>query len=171
MKMRLLLLLFSILFVACSADVDTSVAPEIRHGEDVCERCGMIISDDRYSAAYWTTDGDARLFDDIGGMLDYYQEHGEAVGSFWVHDFASRAFIAAETSYLVLSDMQTPMGFGIAACATEAAAHALAADNDNATVISFNDALTQLASGDLMLDPEHRHNQESHHQMDSSHDN
>ncbi len=162
MKKQLLLFLISTLLIACSAAVDTSVAPEIRHGEDVCERCGMIISDDRFSAAYWTTDGEARLFDDIGGMLAYHAEHGEAVGSFWVHDFESREMISAENAHLVFSDMQTPMGFGIAACATAAEAHALATQHDNAMVLSFKDTLSQLASGDLSLDPEHRHKQDDH---------
>ena len=169
---RLLLLIIVCGLSACAQSVDLTVAPEIRHGEDVCERCGMIINDDRYSAAYWTTDGESRLFDDIGGMLAYHMENDEDVASFWVHDFNSREFISADSTYLVLSDMQTPMGFGIAACANEDEAHSLAAEQTNAVVVSFDEALAQLEAGKLMLNPEHRHHQaddgDDHQDMDMS---
>lgn len=160
MKKLLALLLLLFTLAACASAPDITVAPDVRHGEDICERCGMIISDDRYSAAYWTAEGESRAFDDIGGMLAYHMENHEDVGSFWVHDYNTRDFVAAESTYLVLSDMHTPMGFGIAACSTEAEAEELAAGQENAMVITFDDVLARLEAGELMLDPERRHNQE-----------
>lgn len=166
MKKFVLWIILFVGLVGCAKSADTSIAPEIRHGEDICQRCGMIISDDRYSAAYWTTTGEARIFDDIGGMLAYYSENSEDVGSFWVHDFNTRDFIGADSTYLVLSDMQTPMGFGIAACANQSEAEALAAEQENAMVMSFKDVLAQLDAGELILDPEQRLNQEMPDGMD-----
>lgn len=166
---KLLISFILLLLAACGAQPDLNEAPEIRHGEDVCERCGMIISDDRYSAAYWTTDGDPRVFDDIGGMLAYHMEEQEDVGSFWVHDFNTREFISADSAYLVLaSDLETPMGFGIAACGTKADAEKLAEKQENSMVMSFEQLMTKLDAGKMLLDPEHRHEHDGHAEMDMS---
>jgi copper chaperone NosL len=66
------LLLFcfvAVLLVACGSEVDFDDPPDIVYGEDVCERCSMIINEARYAAAYVTEDGEAHRFDDIGGMV------------------------------------------------------------------------------------------------------
>ncbi len=73
----------------------------------------MIISDPRFAAAYVTSAGDARLFDDIGDMLVYDQRMGEAVHAYWVHDLHSEAWARAETAtFVTQSNLNTPMGWG-----------------------------------------------------------
>ena len=123
---------------ACGPAADTTQAPEIIYGQDVCERCGMIINEEAFAAAYWTEGGEARRFDDIGGMLAYIGEEPEAVASYWVHDFAGGDWIRAEEAhYVVDSELMTPMGFGIAAFADEAQAQALAHGQEGVMVMPF----------------------------------
>ncbi len=132
-----------LLLVSCGQSVDTNVPPEIIYGQDVCDECSMIINEEKHAAAYWTTDGEARRFDDIGGMFARLADNPEDVASYWVHDITSGEWIRAENAYFVTnSDLMTPMGFGIAACAEEDQAHALAYGKEGAMVMSFAEMLS-----------------------------
>ena len=105
--------------------------PEIRYGQDVCEQCGMIISDERYAPAYVTTGGTARKFDDIGDMATYHASHREDVALFWVHDSDSREWMRAETAHYVFAvGVRTPMSHGLAAYSTTERAAQVAAQMD-----------------------------------------
>jgi len=138
----LLAALTLLLLAGCGQTANVEEPPEIVYGQDVCERCGMIISEEKYAAAYWTEGGEARRFDDIGGMLAYNSELSEDVASYWVHDFANGEWIRAEGAYYVLtSDLMTPMGFGIAAFADEQQALALAYGQEGVTVLPFAEIL------------------------------
>ena len=138
MKQRLVLtllhLLFGLMAVGCRTAVNTDAPPEIVYGEDVCDRCNMIISEARFASAYWTTAGDARRFDDIGGMLAHYQETQEDVAT-----------------------LRTPMGFGFAACATQAEANALAFGQDGAIVLDFDTMMAEMETGELDPNPLDNH--------------
>ncbi|MCA9973038.1 MAG: nitrous oxide reductase accessory protein NosL [Anaerolineales bacterium] len=145
-----LLLLVGLLLVGCGARVDVSQPPEIVYGQDVCSRCSMIISEENMAAAYWTADGEARRFDDIGGMLVYQQAQQEEVASWWVHDLHSAAWLRAEEAYFVMSSGRaTPMGSGIVALAEETAAESLAAETAGAMVLDF--AGLQAQAGNVMM--------------------
>lgn len=139
----ILLSVVLLLLVGCGQSVDTNVPPEIIYGQDVCDECGMIISEEKHAAAYWTTDGQARRFDDIGGMFASLADNPEDVATYWVHDITSGEWIRAEDAYFVKdSDLMTPMGFGIVACAEEDQAHALAYGKEDAMVMSFAEMLS-----------------------------
>ena len=58
-----------VLLTACGQDAPAG-PPTVRYGQDPCAGCGMIISDDRFAAAWVDPAGEAapRLFDDGGGM-------------------------------------------------------------------------------------------------------
>ncbi|UCC53453.1 MAG: nitrous oxide reductase accessory protein NosL [Anaerolineaceae bacterium] len=143
------------LFVGCGQTTNLEEPPQIVYGQDVCERCSMIISEEKFAAAYWTAGGEARRFDDIGGMLAYNSEQSEDVASYWVHDFASGEWIRAEKAYLVLDgDLMTPMGFGIAAFADEEQADAMAYGQEDVMVMPFADLL---AMNITMPDDLHTH--------------
>ena len=133
-----LLLLF---LVACGAQGPTDEPPEIAYGRDVCDACGMIIDEARFAASYVTTTGEVRKFESIEDMLTYHQEHQEKVHLFWVHDYESEEWVRADKAYFVQSDMlQTPMGGGLIAAATEAQAQALAL-TWHGSVLTFNEVL------------------------------
>ena len=112
---------------ACRADARQDRPPEVRYGEDVCDRCGMIISEPRFAAAYVTRDGVVRRFDDIGEMVLYHAEHGETVAAFWVHDYETEEWLPApEASFVGSAALSTPMGHGVVALRTRERAQALA---------------------------------------------
>jgi copper chaperone NosL len=126
------------LLLGCNG-VDLDAPPEIVYGRDVCSRCGMIIEDARFAAAYVTPDGESRIFDDIGDMLVFQADEGEAVHVYWVHDYETGAWLRAEEAFFVLaSDIHTPMGYGLVALMEEGAATAVALRN-NGRVLTFTD--------------------------------
>lgn len=134
----LLLGLATVLLVACGSEVDFDQPPDIVYGEDVCERCSMIINEARYAAAYVTEDGEAHRFDDIGGMLAHDKTVAEDVVVFWVHDFDSEEWLKAEEAHYVKGDHITPMGFGILAFTDRERAEAWAAEHGG-MVMSFDE--------------------------------
>ena len=130
--MRPLLALLGALALATATACGGATAdrpPEVALGQDLCDRCNMIISEARFASAYVTADGAVRRFDDIGDMLLYHADQGEEVASFWVHDYRTGEWMRAESAYYVMSeDIQTPMGHGIVALSTREEAEALAGD-------------------------------------------
>lgn len=122
-----MVLVASLSLGGCASQEDPNTPPVIRYGEDVCTSCGMIISDPSHAAAYRTTNGEVRLFDDVGEMVLYHRDHREAVVAFFVHDYHSQTWLRAEKAYYVSSqNLRTPMGVGIVALASEADARSLA---------------------------------------------
>lgn len=139
----LALFLVLVLAAACRQTVDTTQPPEIVYGQDVCDNCNMIISEEKFAAAYWTADGEARRFDDLGEMLSYMQSNPEEIASTWVHDVNSAEWLPAEEAFFVMNaGLTTPMGTGIVAVATETEAQALAYGQDEATVMTFAEMLS-----------------------------
>lgn len=128
------LLVAGALLAACQGGGDPLAPPDIAYGEDVCDQCGMIISDERFAAAaiVETAPGqtEARRFDDIGDMLAYREANPEVdVRRWWVHDHDSLAWIdAQEATYVQSEAIGSPMGFGLAAFADAAAAEAKLAE-------------------------------------------
>ena len=107
-----------VVLAGCTSGPNLEEPPDIRYGEDVCDRCMMIINEAKYAAAYVTPDGEVRRFDDIGGMAAYIDETPEDVAVLWVHDYDTEEWLKADEAFYVGSkDLATPMGFGIIAFA------------------------------------------------------
>ncbi len=129
MKRHLALLaMLMLLTTACGETADTTTGPpEIVYGRDLCVECGMLITEDRFAAAY-RVDGEVKRFDDIGGMLLHGTDTGDlpmAADDAWVHDLVSRAWVAAPAAwYVVVAGLATPMGYDIVAFADRSAAEA-----------------------------------------------
>lgn len=108
--------------------------PTIYYGEDVCDQCGMVISDERFAAASVVEvapgQTEARVFDDVGDLFLYHEEHAdETVLARYVHDYNTQAWLAAEDAFYVASDaIHSPMVHGVAAFATRKDAGKMAAD-------------------------------------------
>lgn len=149
--------LLSLAVAACSGAANTEEPPAIAYGQDVCDRCNMIISEEKYAAGYWTKAGEARRFDDIGGMIAQLQEAPEDVASLWVHDYHTAQWIPAEeATYLLDKTLMTPMGFGIAAFAAGEQAQEMAAERSDAEIISFEGLLSM----DMSMPSAHSHQME-----------
>lgn len=122
------ILISLICLAACGSNANAEpTPPTIHYGEDMCHMCGMIISDERFAAAYITRAGENFIFDDTGDMVQYHLQNQTNVAAFFVHDHQDKSWIRAETAFFVLSDdITTPMGSGIAALASKEQAQALA---------------------------------------------
>lgn len=107
--------------------------PELRLGREECAECGMLVSEDRFSAASLIDRDGERLyvfFDDLGCMLDYERSADAGALERYVHDHGTRGWVAAESATYLFAGPQalaTPMGSGIAALADRAAADRLRA--------------------------------------------
>lgn len=147
-KLWVLWLLIGVLVSACTQGATTPTPPEIRYGEDLCAECNMIISDPRYAAgyAYEISPGryESLAFDDIGDLLAYHAKHPEQrVVAWYVHDYTTETWLDATTAYYMISDQShSPMGHGITAHATRAAAKQIGEERA-ALVLDWNDLQAQ----------------------------
>lgn len=124
MSSRILALL-AVLLIGCSQQSGRLEPPETRYGRDTCAQCGMIISDPRFAAAAATADGTVTPFDDIGDLLAYRKANQPDWVAIWVHDYDTQEWLRAEDAwYLLAPGVHSPMGWGIAAFASEEAARA-----------------------------------------------
>lgn len=104
--------------------------PEMRLGREECAECGMLVQEDRCSAAMLVDRDRERLFvffDDLGCLIDYEYGHHEDVRVMerWVRDYESRAWRRGEDAVFVRAardDLRTPMGTGTVALAEASAA-------------------------------------------------
>jgi copper chaperone NosL len=128
--------------VACGGDeASGSKPPSITLGRDVCKRCGMIVSEERFASGIVDSKGAAQIFDDTGEMVATVQEDGLNDRKAWVHGYPSLEWIDARTAwYVVTMKVPTPMGSGVFPFDTEAAAKEFASEHA-ATVYSWGDLL------------------------------
>ncbi len=102
------------------------VPPDMSYGVDPCDRCAMIVSEERFAAAYVTPAGEARRFDDLGCLTAFLVERPEQVAEVWVHDHETRAWLRGrQASFARVEALITPMGSGLVAVSDEAQARAL----------------------------------------------
>lgn len=116
------------LLAACTPAPTGPTPPEIVYGVDVCEACGMIISEARFAAATALDGGEALRFDDIGDMLAYHASRPEIdVRAWFVHDHPSETWLEGhQATFVQSSEIASPMGHGIVAFADPAEAEAYA---------------------------------------------
>lgn len=134
------ILIGALIAVGCSSPAGEIKPPDIIYNEEVCEACGMLISDARFASATVDVDGTAHKFDDIGDLLSYYAKRSTAqVKAYFVHDFYSEQWLRAETAYYIVSPkILTPMARGIAAFADKGAAES-AAQQYGVKVLTFDE--------------------------------
>ena len=145
-----LFLVLSLTIVGCASAAPLDQPPDIRYGEDICDQCGMIISEARFAAAYVTSQGEVRRFDDIGGMLRFHLERSEDVAVFWVHDYETEAWVRADQATFVMDEeLYTPMGFGIVAFSEPQRAQRLAAERQG-RLFTFEELMAYFSSGEAL---------------------
>lgn len=135
--------------------------PTLRLGKNECNACGMLISEERCSAAILLTrDGaaDYALFDDIGCLLDF--EHNldpkASITDRFVHDYATKQWLTADHATFLHADtssLRTPMGSGIVAFADARAAQE-ARLKHGGSIVPFEQLRSEHASGTKTIVPQ-----------------
>jgi copper chaperone NosL len=118
----IMVLLLAVLTTGCGPREPETGPPSIRYGEDVCARCGMIVSDPRYAAALRFRDvrGErVTIYDDVGELFLALTQPGEEEPTeVWVHDATTRAWTDGRGALYVIGDIETPMGTRVEAHAS-----------------------------------------------------
>lgn len=142
-----LILMLVGLAASCAPRSSEVGPPEIAYGQDICETCGMIISDARFAAATAMEDGSVLKFDDIGDMMRYHATRPNLLVQAWfVHDNPSETWVVAQNATFVLSPgIASPMGHGLAAFADPAAATRYAVEIGG-EVLAFNELRSRYAA-------------------------
>jgi copper chaperone NosL len=131
---------FALLVTACSADV--TGPPEIVVDQTACSHCGMYVSEPAYAAAYRAHGKEARVFDDIGCLLDALRQETATTIDVWVQDAAGGGWLdAGDAVFLRSPNVRTPMNGGVLAYAGGAAAEKAAAAQ-RGEVMSFQELIT-----------------------------
>lgn len=107
----------------CSRTEDLG-PPAILYGQQECEHCRMMITDERFAAGLVASQPDGRFvrlgFDDVNCLFDYQRANAElTIRARYVHDVNTRHWLNAQDAVYVISDsLPTPMASGVAAAAT-----------------------------------------------------
>jgi copper chaperone NosL len=128
---------------ACGGDDDNAEGPpSISYGEETCDRCNMVIGDERHATALGSGDSEWLLFDDTGEMIMTVQAEGLGERLAWVHDFEKIDWVDATAAiYVWLPDRNTPMATGIIAFSDRSRADAVAAERGG-WAMSWTETLT-----------------------------
>ena len=138
---RCLVVAFALLVNACSAKV--AGPPAIVVDTTACSHCGMLVSEPIYAAAYQTDASEARVFDDIGCMLDALRREAVSPSRVWVQDAAGTGWLDADRANFVASErIRTPMSGGLLAYADAAAAATAATANGGKVMRSLQELMT-----------------------------
>jgi copper chaperone NosL len=137
--------------------------PTIQYGQDVCSRCGMIISDPRFAAAAIVQGSDQerqyRLFDDLGCLIVDERDHPERrVVARYVMTADAGEWIDADAAVYLPSDpLRSPMAYNILAYADPARARAAAQTSGQPSTLELWDVASQLAGRALDRRSSHAH--------------
>ncbi|MCL4230899.1 MAG: twin-arginine translocation signal domain-containing protein [Dehalococcoidia bacterium] len=115
-------------FVLLPEDEKPSGLPKVRFGKEKCARCGMLIGDRRFAAAWRNSDGDEKHFDDIGCMVLEGGEQPPGDGTlYWACSYSDESWLdAASATYVISPGIRSPMSYGVAATAGSGEAETLA---------------------------------------------
>ena len=118
------------LLISCSSSNEDPHPPELMLGSDVCEECGMLVSDAKYAAATVVENGHTHKFDDLAEMFIFQAKHPEDIVKVWfVHDYNTETWLRGETAYYVKStQIHSPMNYGVVAFETREAAEKFSAE-------------------------------------------
>ncbi len=140
------LLLLLLLLLACAGPAATDAPPEIWYGEHECDRCRMIVADERLASAA-VADGETLRFDDLGCLLAKLAERPETEWRVWVRDYAGGGWLDAGSARFAATEaLVTPMGSGLAAFARPEDALALVAERGG-RVVGWNELVEGSGGG------------------------
>jgi len=144
------LILSIILLILASCDNDKVLKPvDIHYGQDICERCKMIISEERFSSQMILKNGEVYNFDDIGGMITYVSENkiNPETAVIYVKDFNTNKWLTSdEAVFISLENINSPMNFGLIAVSNNEIAGNIISEHGGKITGSYNDMVNFLRS-------------------------
>ncbi len=141
-SMSVFVLTMGLGLVGCSERQDAG-PPELHLGEDVCDFCSMIISDQAFAAACVIRQSDGRwhtaAFDDIGCLLAFDKTQHDPIEQRYVTDYNTGQWIlASQATFIISPGIRSPMASGmIASQSTEGTAEL--AKRFNGTTSRYDD--------------------------------
>jgi copper chaperone NosL len=100
--------------------------PTVHWGSDECSHCHMILSEPRFAAVARHAGGGEARFDDLGCLARWWRAAAQEGWRVWVRDAEGDAWIDADAAWFVqVPGRSTPMGSGLTAHASRAAAEAV----------------------------------------------
>jgi len=132
---------------AAGCAAKASGPPDIVVDRTACSHCTMLVSEVAYAAAYEMHGGGARVFDDIGCMLEAMRREGLTPGAsgvrVWFHDANDGKWIEEGSAvFVVSSEIRTPMGGGIVAYRDAARAEQVAAKRQGRMAQTVSELMT-----------------------------
>ena len=117
---KLWLIVLTLVALGCAG---SATGPPVVHwGVDECSHCHMILGEERFAAVARGAGGDEVRFDDLGCFARFVAGSSEPWQA-WVHDSGGAGWVPAESAlYVRREGLSTPMGSGLTAYATAAAA-------------------------------------------------
>jgi copper chaperone NosL len=136
-------LLAAIASAACGAEA--AGPPHLEEDRTACAHCGMLVSERLFAAAYRAPGGEARVFDDIRCLLKAVRkESSQANLEFWFHDAETLEWIEGTRAVIVHApSLNTPMGGGMVAFATRAAAASAAGPHRGRVIGGIDELLKE----------------------------
>jgi copper chaperone NosL len=134
-----------LLALAAGCDGDEKWPPDpspIALGEEACAFCRMIVSDGRYAVESIARDGTVEYFDDLGCLAEARRGAPTDLAAIFVRDHATQTWVRGDAAVVIRSkELGSPMGFGLGAFSTRAAAEAEAARRGDARLITLEELL------------------------------
>ena len=146
--MRLILIIVFLILASCGNN-DESGPVDIHYGQDLCERCKMIISEENFSSQIILGKGKVYNFDDIGGMAQYILENNIEPGNvkIYVKDFNTGKWLGSEGAFYVVTDnIRTPMMYGLIAVSDKRSADEIVSRHGGKVISEFKDVLTSVGN-------------------------
>ena len=146
--MKLVMTLVVLLIISCSNDKELRPV-DINYGQDICERCKMIISEEKFSSQLIMQNGTVYNFDDIGGMIVYILENEitPEKEKIFVKDFYSNKWLGlSDAIYVSIDNIKTPMNFGLVAVADSSTASDLISKHGGRVTGSYLDTVKYIKS-------------------------
>lgn len=129
------IVLFALTAASCRNDAPGDT-PRLAAGRTTCERCGMIVGEARFAGGWVAEDGSSVLFDDTGELLVALASQPERKATAWAGDFESGRWTrVSEAAFVRVPGFATPMGTGVIAFASEAAAVSFTKSHPGAMLI------------------------------------
>lgn len=113
--------------------------PELVADKIACAKCNMLLSETRFAAAFQLSDGQTRVFDDVGCMLGQLRTMPKLPDHIWVRDYEHDTWLDARAAIFVASQQfGTPMNYGFIALGSAQAADELARSHNGKVLAGFD---------------------------------